>query len=110
MGNWPLTPNNYGTVLKLLWTNENHSVSFGNKSVSVDLSNFDAILITFMTSVSVQRVTLPVLCPIGSNARAISYTTQMFTRDFSVSSSEVNFTAYTNINACMPYQIFGVNF
>lgn len=109
MGNWPLTPN-YGAEVNLLWTNENSLNEFNNQTVSIDLSHFDAVLITFMTSQSTQRVANPVFCTTGSNARAISYTTQIFTRDFSVSTSGVDFTAFSNKYACVPYQIFGVNF
>ena len=108
-----------GMKMDLLWTNPNPTSNYGANTVSVDLSEYGAVLVTFNYSALAS-----LLCPVDGNKYMVTIGNVSTTssspsvprrRGFTPSTSGIAFeTSYISgttteaQGACIPYQIFGI--
>lgn len=105
----------------LLWTNPNPQNAFNAQTVSLDLSEFDAVEVIFRTGTGANdRYTLPtVRVDIGNTGVIFNTTAYNSERRFTVNPTGIAFTnalyyasygnwSGTNTNALIPYKIYGV--
>lgn len=64
-----------GSRAKLLWTNPAPSSSFGAQSVSVDLAEYDAVVVTFCGITTAKKNTFSVFCKKGETAGMLGFYT-----------------------------------
>ena len=115
-----------GSRAKLLWTNPAPSSSFGAQKIALDLSNYDAVVVTFGGIRTAKERTFSVVCKKGETAGMLGcYTSsndsQFVFRTGAVSNSGVNFSngAYLPTfgkptspgdGYAVPKEIYGIKF
>ena len=107
-----------GLFNKLLWTNDNVTTSRKAFNVSLDLSQFKAVMILFCANNSTSANILTTITPIGykGTVNRTAYYNSSFmaiSRDFTVNESGVSFTDCTsngssNSGNNIPYKIYGI--
>ncbi len=114
-----------GTKMTLLWTNPAPSSPFGAQTVSVDLAEYDAVVVTFCGIRTAKESTFSVFCKKGETAGMLGFYTssndsQFVFRTGAVSNSGVNFSNGAYLQAfqkpvisgdgyCVPKEIYGIN-
>ena len=98
----------------LLWTNPSPSSAFSNQTVSIDLSNYDAVLILVKhgtaqsADTSYDNYHCVYYTPVGTTGAALSAPTQSNYRTYNVSTSGVQFATASNTSASIPCKIWGL--
>ena len=103
-----------GMSLKLLWTNPTAGQAYSTGTVKLDLSNYDAVLVTAQYSTVDTSVVEPLFLLAGQtgvffNAYGAGATPFTY-RKATVSKTGVSFAAANVAETLIPYQIFGVKF
>lgn len=106
----------------LLWTNETTTASFSAQVIRVDLTNYDAILVEFLTDPTnnlqlVRTVSMITLKNTGGFVNYSLFVNNAFFhyhRDYFVFGDRVDFhsgylNATINDSKAIPYKIYGVN-
>lgn len=107
-----------GLKLTALWTNPNPTSSFAAQTISLDLAQYELILITFhnFASTDAQYGLLAQLCIVG-DTNYLQFTSATNNRNgrrlATITTTGVQFAACvyndgTNNNYGIPYQIFGI--
>ena len=97
-----------------LWTNPSPSASFANQTVSVDLSDYDAVLILVKhgtaqsADVSYDMYHGVIYLPVGVTGAYISAPSQANYRSVNVTTSGVQFVTTSAAAASIPCKIWGV--
>lgn len=110
----PLDPVVGGGGMKLLWTNPAVGQSYSTGTVNIDLSGYDAVLVTSQYSTTDTSIIEPIFILIGQTGlffNTYGAGPAPFTfRKATVSKTGVSFAAATVAETLIPYQIFGVKF
>ena len=110
----------------LLWTNASPTSEFAAQTVSLDLAEYDAVLITFYGNTSSEHTAISSLMTVGDHVNCYintglgSMALTLYTRSFDITTSGIDFgdcsqKAYnstsastTNNNDVIPYKIYGI--
>lgn len=100
--------------MKLLWTNPKSGQAYSTGTVELDLSNYDAVLVTAQYSTGDTSVVEPLFLLAGQTGvffNAYGAGAAPFTyRRATVSKTGVSFATANVAETLIPYQIFGVKF
>lgn len=58
-----------GAVMTLLWTNPSQTTTFAAQTVSLDLADYDAVIIIYRINTTTDLITGNVYTPVGTDAR-----------------------------------------
>ena len=95
--------------IKLLWENASPSSSFENQTISLDLSNYNAVIVNLNHSNSIPAVQSSIFVPIGEQGCMWdSYSESQSYRIFAVAWTGVIFSQSTGSGYGIPKQIFRV--
>ena len=96
--------------IKLLWENAAPTSSFENQKISLDLSNYDAVIVNLNHSPGIPAVESSIFVPAegGQGCMWDSYSGSQNYRIFAVGRTGVEFTQSTDSGYGIPKQIFGV--
>ena len=98
----------------LLWTNPTPSANFSNQTISLDLSDYDAVLILVKhgtaqsADVSYDQYHCVCYTPVGVTGAYISAPSQSNYRSYNVTTTGVTFVTASNVAASIPCKIWGV--
>lgn len=101
-----------GSGMKLLWTNPQSGQAYSTGTVELDLSNYDAVLVTAQYAAADPVIIEPLFIVVGQtgvffNAYGAGSVPFVY-RKVTVSASSVSFATSTNNNTLLPYQIYGI--
>lgn len=114
----PPTPSEYK---KLLWTNPSPTSSFAAQTISLDLSDYDAIEIIIRSDTANTYTLAPIVTEVGKGGIAFNSTAYNSGRQFTTTTSGITFTAATyyssygnwsttSTNALIPVYIYGIKY
>lgn len=106
-----------GCKMDLLWTNPNPDVAFASQTISLDLSEYQYVLIETIYTTTVTNSEIAIIKN-NSEARIVSLSAKISYRDATVSNSSIVFgnasfmntygTSSTDNERCIPYKIYGI--
>lgn len=105
------------TIFTLLWTNSDPTANFSAKTVSIDLSDYDAVLIYFFANANMTRQDSVIIRKASGGGGLLVTSVEgsgvIRTRTAVVSASGVQFgTGYSGTSSaaasCIPYKIYGI--
>lgn len=97
--------------MKLLWTNPKSGQAYSTGTVELDLSNYDAVLVTVQYATTDTAIMDPVFLLIGQTGlffNAYGSTNPWTFRKVTTSKSAVSFASASIAGTLIPYQIFGI--
>lgn len=109
-----------GMKMELLWENASPTSEFAAQTISLDLSNYDAIDLYYRTYTSFDMNTGYYRCPVGKNQRATTSSEFIYIRDCNTTIHGVTFrdaeyvatygsANYTTYNSILiPIKIYGI--
>lgn len=110
----PVGADGSGSGMKLLWTNPNPGQAYSTGTVELDLSNYDAVLVTAQYATNDTAIIEPLFLLVGQTGvffNSYGVGAAPFTyRKATVSKTGVSFAAANVAETLIPYQIFGVKF
>lgn len=62
-----------GTLIDLLWTNPKSDSAFPKQTVSLELSMYDAVMVTAISWIGTNNLLGPVIVPVGENGLILPY-------------------------------------
>lgn len=113
-GSSPVEPENLSPVL--LWTNPSPTSEFAAKTVSVDLTNYEGVIVEYEESTSISEIISRVYCKRNENIRfgcGYTFDSSARSRNLSINDNGVTFSdAYIqtekNNTYLVPVKIYGV--
>ena len=99
---------------ELLWTNPSPSSNFANQTISIDLSGYDAVLISVKhatgqsADTSYDNYHCVCYTPVGTTGAYLSAPTQSNSRSYNVTTTGVQFVTASNVSASIPCKIWGL--
>lgn len=110
-----------GMQIDLLWTNPSPTASFSAKTVSLDLSGYDSVMV--ISDNDYGSIFPPVIVDMGKSGILLQCTDVIRYRKFRTSATGVEFengsvqnsynvaeAVSTNSKIVIPYKIYGINF
>lgn len=117
-----------GMQVNKLWEHPSSGYSFSAQTVDVDLSGYDAVLVTFMNVAGVDVIAPAVISPLNQTAALNGYYNEtglnaacLTTRSFTADTTGVQFSGgtifistqgapHSDDNVSIPAEIYGVKF
>lgn len=103
-----------GVGIDTLWTNQSPNVNFAAQTISINLSEYDAVFILVKRNAQVTVNTFVIdndhalaYIPVGTSSYHISVFGNSNYRDATVTTSGVSITAASAANLVIPLMIFG---
>ena len=103
-----------------LWENASPTSAFAAQTLSIDLTNYDEVIIESLSGVSANasKYLTSVICPKGKITTALAQAYTMRLRDFTVNMTNIvigvgrdlgtNWSAVTDNSSAIPFRIYGI--
>ena len=104
------TWSNFNSGAGLLWTNPAPSTSFGAQTITIDLSNYDAAIVSIKEQITDSEIESYQIIPIPCNSFNLVGSINNTTRfACSISETGIQFTSRGSVNNeyCIPIKIYG---